>query len=88
METAGLWKAALEKRAPSHSPWKTPPVHHPRFPQFPQPLPATGEVESVTLKPSSMSPVSVLDVPGTSTSPPLDAGEKDLESELFALLSE
>src|SRR3954463_9919725 len=27
------------RNAPSHSPWKTPPIHRPRFPQLPQPLP-------------------------------------------------
>src|SRR5258706_16257494 len=27
------------RNAPSHRPWKTPPIHRPRFPQLPQPLP-------------------------------------------------
>src|SRR5215212_10152553 len=27
------------RSAPSHRPWKTPPIHRPRFPQLPQPLP-------------------------------------------------
>src|SRR5882672_11808012 len=27
------------RNAPSHKPWKTPPIHRPRFPQLPQPLP-------------------------------------------------
>src|SRR5450830_1649580 len=26
------------RNAPSHRPWKTPPIHRPRFPQLPQPL--------------------------------------------------
>src|SRR5207248_785830 len=27
------------RNAPFHRPWKTPPIHRPRFPQLPQPLP-------------------------------------------------
>ena len=42
----GLWNLTgygkpAKKRRPSHSLWKTPPTHRPRFPQLPQPLLAT-----------------------------------------------
>ena len=42
----GLWNLKgcgkpAKKRRPSHSLWKTPPIHRPRFPQLPQPLLAT-----------------------------------------------
>ena len=40
MEAARLWKARPKAR-PSHSLWKTPHAHRPRFPQLPQPLLAT-----------------------------------------------
>src|ERR1019366_9902945 len=63
-----------DEAAPSHRTWKTPPNHHPRFPQLPQPLPLekeskTKETQTQLQHPdtvpklSSMSPVSVLDVP-------------------------
>src|SRR5258708_3251609 len=63
-----------DEAAPSHRTWKTPPNHHPRFPQLPQPLLLEKKARQRKTKPqrqhpdtvsklSSMSPVSVLDVP-------------------------
>ena len=44
--STGLWNLPgygkpAQTRRPSHSLWKTPPTHRPRFPQLPQPLLAT-----------------------------------------------
>src|SRR6476659_2629135 len=41
-ENTRLWKLPAYGKplesASSHRPWKTPPIHRPRFPQLPQPL--------------------------------------------------
>jgi hypothetical protein len=82
MEDDVLWKAAMRPRLPTGL-GKRPPNHHPRFPQLPQPLPLEKKARQRKTKPqhqhpdtvpklSSMSPVSVLDVP-------VGSGEKALE---------
>ena len=48
MEPAVPWKAALRKRAPSHRTWK----NASRFPQLPQPPPATRNREDQDEKPT------------------------------------
>src|SRR6266576_3548618 len=51
------------RSAPSHRPWKTPPIHRPRFPQLPQPplleekKPEPDEESGpLSLKPTLISP--------------------------------
>src|ERR1700704_1771314 len=44
------------RNAPSHKPWKTPPIHRPRFPQLPQTLPLEKKPEPDEESDSSSSP--------------------------------